>query len=91
MSNTKKIVGLIREIVKQEVQKEVRKILISEGAKAISNNVNDVPEVIPTSVPKKTKPKDCPECCGEGFDLDHFYETGGEEEDCYMCGGTGKE
>ena len=45
MSNTKKIVGLIREIVKQEVQKEVRKILISEGAKAISNNVNDVPEV----------------------------------------------
>ena len=40
---------------------------------------------------KKTKPKDCPECCGEGFDLDHFYETGGEEEDCYLCGGTGKE
>ena len=52
MSNTKKIVGLIREIVKQEVQKEVRKILISEGAKAISNNV------IPTSVPQKTKPKE---------------------------------
>tara|TARA_R100001129_G_scaffold31236_1_gene20731 strand:+ start:249 stop:413 length:165 start_codon:yes stop_codon:yes gene_type:complete len=37
------------------------------------------------------KPKDCPECCGEGFDLDTFYETDGEEEDCYMCGGTGKE
>ena len=54
MSNTKKVVSLIREIVKQEVQKEVRKILISEGAKAISNNVNDVP----TSVPKKTKPKE---------------------------------
>ena len=36
MSNTKKIVSLIREIVKQEVQKEVKKILISEGAKAIS-------------------------------------------------------
>ena len=32
---------------------------------------------------------DCPECCGEGFDLDTLYETG-EEEDCYMCGGTGK-
>ena len=58
MSNTKKIVGLIREIVNQEVQKEVRKILISEGAKAISNNVNDVPEVIPTPVPQKTKPKE---------------------------------
>tara|TARA_A100001515_G_scaffold65359_1_gene51751 strand:+ start:1932 stop:2105 length:174 start_codon:yes stop_codon:yes gene_type:complete len=36
-----------------------------------------------------TKNNECPECCGEGFDLDHFYETGGEEEDCYMCGGTG--
>jgi len=58
MSNTKKIVGLIREIVKQEVQKEVRKILISEGAKAISNNVNDVPEVIPKPVPKKSKPEE---------------------------------
>lgn len=34
--------------------------------------------------------KDCPECCGEGFDLDTFYETDGEEEDCYLCGGTGK-
>ena len=58
MSNTKKIVGLIREIVKQEVQKEVRKILISEGAKAISNNVNDVPEVIPKPVPQKSKPEE---------------------------------
>ena len=58
MSNTKKIIGLIREIVKQEVQKEVRKILISEGAKAISNNVNDVPEVIPKPVPRKSKPEE---------------------------------
>jgi len=58
MSNTKKIIGLIREIVKQEVQKEVRKILISEGAKAISNNVNDVPEVIPKPVPQKSKPEE---------------------------------
>ena len=33
--------------------------------------------------------KDCPECCGEGFDLDTFYEKDGEEEDCYLCGGTG--
>ena len=58
MSNTKKIVGLIREIVKQEVQKEVRKILISEGAKAISSNVNDVPEVLSKPVPKKSKPEE---------------------------------
>ncbi len=58
MSNTKKIVGLIREIVKQEVQKEVKKILISEGAKAISNNVNDVPEVLSKPVPKKSEFKE---------------------------------
>jgi len=58
MSNTKKIIGLIREIVKQEVQKEVRKILISEGAKAISNNVNGVPEVLSKPVPQKSKPEE---------------------------------
>ena len=58
MSNTKKIISLIREIVKQEVQKEVKKILISEGAKAISQNINDMPEVIHTPVPQKTKPKE---------------------------------
>lgn len=39
---------------------------------------------------EKTEAKECPECCGEGFDLDTFYEKDGEEEDCYMCGGTGK-
>ena len=58
MSNTKKFVGLIREIVKQEVQKEVRKILISEGAKAISKSANDVPEVISRPVPQKSKPEE---------------------------------
>ena len=58
MSNSKKIVGLIREIVKQEVQKEVRKILISEGAKAISQNTNSVPEVLPKPVSQKSKPEE---------------------------------
>ena len=58
MSNTKKIISLIREIVKQEVQKEVRKILISEGAKAISQNTSDITEVIPKPVPQKSKPKE---------------------------------
>ena len=58
MSNTKKVVSLIREIVKQEVQKEVKKILISEGAKAISNNINDVPEVLSKPVHKKSEVKE---------------------------------
>ena len=60
MSNTKKVVSLIREIVKQEVQKEVKKILISEGAKAISNmnNINDVHELLSKPVPKKSEVKE---------------------------------
>ncbi len=58
MSNSKKIVGLIREIVKQQVQKEVRKILISEGAKAISQNTNSVPEVLSKPVSQKSKPEE---------------------------------
>ena len=56
MSNTKKIVGLIREIVKQEVQKEVNKIFINEGIKSMSQRTGNVPEVLP--VPKKTKPEE---------------------------------
>ena len=36
MSNTKKIVSLIREIVKQEVKKEVREIFIREGMKSMA-------------------------------------------------------
>ena len=43
-------------MVRQEVKKEVNKIFISEGAKAISQKTNSVPEVLP--VPKKSKPKE---------------------------------
>ena len=56
MAKSKKLVTLIREIVRQEVQKEVKKIFISEGAKAISQKTDSVPEVLP--VPKKSKPKE---------------------------------
>ena len=56
MAKSQKLVTLIREIVKQEVQKEVKKIFISEGAKAISQKTDSVPEVLP--VPKKSKPKE---------------------------------
>jgi len=55
MSNTKKIVTLIREIVKLEVQKEVEKILISEGAKSISQKIDKVPDILPKPSSKKTK------------------------------------
>ena len=58
MAKSKRLVTLIREIVRQEVQKEVKKIFISEGAKAMSNDTNGVSEVLPESVPKKSKPKE---------------------------------
>ena len=56
MAKTKTLVNLIKEMVRQEVKKEVNKIFISEGAKAISQKTNSVPEVLP--VPKKSKPKE---------------------------------
>jgi len=31
---------------------------------------------------------ECPECCGNGYDLDEMNETG-EEVDCWQCCGTG--
>ena len=33
---------------------------------------------------------DCEECCGNGYDLDTYYEQDGAEEDCSYCGGTGE-
>ena len=56
MAKTSKLVTLIREMVRQEVKKEVNKIFISEGVKAISQKREVVPEVLPT--PKKSKPKE---------------------------------
>ena len=32
---------------------------------------------------------ECAECCGEGYDLDTYYEQDGLEEDCWACGGDG--
>ena len=58
MAKTSKLVTLIREMVRQEVKKEVNKIFISEGVKAVSQKTNSVPEVLPKPIPKKSKPKD---------------------------------
>ena len=33
---------------------------------------------------------ECAECCGEGYDLDTYYEQDGVEEDCTVCGGDGQ-
>ena len=58
MSHTKKLVTLIRELVQIEVQKEVNKIFIKEGVKAVTQNKNYVPEVLAKPSPKKTKSKE---------------------------------
>ena len=58
MSRTKKLVTLIRELVQIEVQKEVNKIFIKEGVKAITQNKDIVPEVLAKPIPKKTKSKE---------------------------------
>tara|TARA_R100000152_G_C6726879_1_gene152047 strand:- start:33 stop:512 length:480 start_codon:yes stop_codon:yes gene_type:complete len=58
MAKTKTLVTLIREMVRQEVKKEVNKIFISEGVKAVAQRKNDVPEVLPKPVSKKAKTKE---------------------------------
>ena len=55
MAKTSKLVTLIREMVRQEVKKEVNKIFISEGVKAMSQKTDSVPDVLPKPVPKKSE------------------------------------
>ena len=56
MAKSKALVTLIREIVRQEVKKEVNSIFIKEGVKAVAQN-NGVPEVFPKPIPKMSKTK----------------------------------
>ena len=58
MAKSQKLVTLIREMVRQEVKKEVNKIFISEGVKAMSQKTDSVPDVLPKPVSKKSKPKE---------------------------------
>ena len=58
MAKSQKLVTLIREMVRQEVKKEVNKIFISEGVRAMSQKTDSVPDVLPKPVPKKSKPKE---------------------------------
>ena len=56
MEKSNKLANLIRELVKQEVKKQVTEIFIKEGIKSIteSTSKNDVVEVLPK---RKSKPK----------------------------------
>ena len=57
MAKSKSLITLIKEIVRVEVQKEVNKIFIKEGVRAVSQNKNIVPEVLAKPISKKAKLK----------------------------------
>ena len=57
MNNTKKVVSLIREIVKQEVKK-VREIFIREGMKSMAQQSTLVEDKVVEVLPeRKSKPE----------------------------------
>ena len=58
MAKSKALITLIREIVRAEVKKEINKIFIKEGVKAVSRKVTEVPEVLSKPIPRKSKSKE---------------------------------
>ena len=92
MANSKKLVSLIREIVRQEVQKEVKQIFIKEGMKSMAQQAtlveDNVVEVLPE---RKPKPKEKVSYTKNPVLNDILNETANAEEmDEYptMGGGT---
>ena len=57
MAKSNKLANLIRELVKQEVKKQVTEIFIKEGVKSMTESAskNDVMEVLPKRKPKPKK------------------------------------
>ena len=57
MAKSNKLANLIRELVKQEVKKQVTEIFIKEGVKSMTESAsnNDVVEVLPKRKPKPKK------------------------------------
>ena len=51
--STNKIVSLIREIVRQEVKKEINEIFIKEGIKSMSQNVSTKKDTVMEVLPKR--------------------------------------
>ena len=59
MAKTSKLISLIKEIVRQEVQKEVREIFIKEGMKSMAQQSTLVEDKVIEVLPKrKSKPKE---------------------------------
>jgi hypothetical protein len=92
MAKTSKLVSLIKEIVRQEVQKEVREIFIKEGMKSMAQQSTLVEDKVVEVLPKrKPKPKEKVTYTKNPVLNDILNETANAEEmDEYptMGGGT---
>ena len=53
MAKSSKIVSLIKEIVRQEVKKEVREIFIKEGMKSMAKQSTIVEDVVVEVLPER--------------------------------------
>tara|TARA_B100000902_G_scaffold24744_1_gene29789 strand:+ start:9042 stop:9455 length:414 start_codon:yes stop_codon:yes gene_type:complete len=76
MSDTKKLVNLIRELVKSEVKKELNQILISEGKKAISEKMqsNTFNNSTPLNETKSSGMEEYPTMSGKPYDTNRMTE-----------------
>jgi len=92
MAKTSKLVSLIKEIVRQEVQKEVKQIFIKEGMKSMAQQSTLVEDNVVEVLPKrKPKPKEKVSYTKNPVLNDILNETANAEEmDEYptMGGGT---
>jgi len=92
MAKTSKLVSLIKEIVRQEVQKEVKQIFIKEGMKSMAQQATLVEDNVVEVLPKrKPKPKEKVSYTKNPVLNDILNETApAEEMDEYptMGGGT---
>ena len=63
MAKTSKLVSLIKEIVRQEVQKEVKQIFIKEGMKSMAQQAAGSPRkrlsTLPLPMPFPARPATC--------------------------------
>ena len=92
MNKSNRLISLIREIVKQEVQKEVKAIFIKEGLKSLAEKStlveDNVLEVLPDKKPKPKKKVTYTKNAVLNDILNETANAGGMEEYPTMGGGT---
>ena len=92
MNKSNRLISLIREIVKQEVQKEVKAIFIKEGLKSLAEKStlveDNVLEVLPDKKPKPKKKVTYTKNAVLNDILNETANAGGMEEYPTMGGGA---